>query len=127
VADTWSLNGSHQTIPLSPGNPSGRSTCITPLEENLTLKDKSDSDITLIVDTPVSVPFGTLAGANVVVIKPMGGGVTARLSSAAGTTQVIPIDTLLVLVNTAVPITAIDLTRTTAVSTTVSYFLGEKF
>lgn len=69
--------------------------------------------VDLATDSPESVAFGDLAsGANVVLLQVTNRGkVRARLTSADGTQQAVPVDGLLVLVTQSVPITAIDLMR----------------
>ena len=124
MADQFVLSGSYTVTPLS--LTSLDPSLATPIDEPLALKSKQPSDITLSVDTPVAVPFGTLVNAHVVILKALGGKVKARLTSADGTTQAIPFDTFLILMSQTVPITAIDLTRVLATATTVKVFLGEK-
>ena len=58
-------------------------------------------------------------------IKVTGGKVRVRLTSADGATQAVPVDSLLVLVDRATTVSAIDLTRTPSTSTRVQVFLGE--
>jgi hypothetical protein len=124
MADQFVLSGSYTVTPLSLTSldPSSAS----PIDEPLALKSKLPIDITLSVDTPVAVPFGTMANAHIVILKAFGGKVKARLTSADGTTQAIPFDSFLILMSQTVPITAIDLTRVLATATTVKVFLGEK-
>jgi hypothetical protein len=124
MADQFVLSGSYTVTPLS--LTSLDPSLATPIDEPLALKSKQPSDITLSVDTPVAVPFGTLVNAHVVILKALGGKVKARLTSADGTTQAIPFDSFLILMSQTVPITAIDLTRVLATATTVKVFLGEK-
>ena len=124
MADQFVLSGSYTVTPLSLTSldPSSAS----PIDEPLALKSKLPIDITLSVDTPVAVPFGTMANAHIVILKAFGGKVKARLTSADGTTQAIPFDSFLILMSQTVPITAIDLTRVPATATIVKVFLGEK-
>jgi len=124
MADQFVLSGSYTVTPLS--LTSLDPSLATPIDEPLALKSKQPSDITLSVDTPVAVPFGTLVNAHVVILKALGGKVKARLTSADGTTQAIPFDSFLILMSQTVPITAIDLTRVLTTATTVKVFLGEK-
>jgi len=124
MADQFVLSGSYTVTPLS--LTSLDPSLATPIDEPLALKSKQPSDITLSVDTPVAVPFGTLVNAHVVILKALGGKVKARLTSADGTTQAIPFDSFLILMSQTVPITAIDLTRVPATATIVKVFLGEK-
>lgn len=76
-------------------------------------------------DTAESVAFGDLPSASLVVLESPGGKVRARLTSADGTTQSVPVDPLLAIVSLTVPITAIDLTRVSGAGTVrVSVILG---
>ena len=124
MADQFILSGSYTVAPLSATSldPS----LATTIDEPLALKSKQFSDMTLSVDTPVTVPFGTVVNAHIVILKALGGKVKARITSADGATQAIPFDTFLILMSQTVPITAIDLTRVLATATTVKVFLGEK-
>ncbi len=124
MADQFVLSGSYNVTPLS--LTSLDPSLATTIDEPLALKSKQFSDITLSVDTPVAVPFGTVINAHVVILKALGGKVKARVTSADGATQAIPFDTFLILMSQTVPITAIDLTRVLATATTVKVFLGEK-
>jgi len=125
VADTLSLNGSIQTRPTQ-GNPSGDPEVIVTLTERVGLINKSLSFYQLTADSPVSVGFGGLTNCNVLMIKVEVGKVRARITSADGTSQAVPVDTLLILFSSSVPVTAIDLTRVAGVDTTVRVFLGER-
>lgn len=82
--------------------------------------------ILLGTDTPESIAFGDLASANVVWLAVTGGKVRARLTSADGTQQAVPVDDLLIIVSRSVPFTAIDLTRVTGQTPRVTYVLGQK-
>lgn len=67
--------------------------------------------VDLDTDSPESVAFGDLPSASLVYLYAIGGKVRARLTSADGTQQSIPVDPLGFIVSLTVPITAIDLTR----------------
>lgn len=125
MADTFNLVGSYTVAPAS-GISSGCPSIDTPINEPLVLGAKNYQDLVLGVDTPVAVPFGTVVNAHVIVIKAIGGKVRVRLTSADGSLQSVPVDSLLALIALGVPVTAIDLTRTPATSTTVKVFVGEK-
>ncbi len=77
-------------------------------------------------DAVQTVAFGPLDNAHVVLIKTVGGKVRARLTSADGSQQSIPVDSFMVIVSESVPFTALDLTRVAGVTTTVKVLLGEK-
>jgi hypothetical protein len=125
VADNFSLTGSYQSVPAV-GSPSGISICSVPLDEEMVLVRKDTDQIYLVVDTPVVVPFGGgVTSAHVVVLKAVGGKVRARVTSADGSQQSIPVDSFAFLMSRSVPITAIDLTRVPGQPTTVDVFLGQ--
>lgn len=52
--------------------------------------------------------------------------ITARITSADGASQSIPVDPLLTIVSRSVPITAIELVRVAGQSATVELTLGQK-
>jgi hypothetical protein len=92
----------------------------------LSLTRKDLDSVVLSADAPLSVSFGSgVVSAAVVILKATGGKVRARLTSADGSQQAVPVDDLLVLISQSVPITAIDLTRVPGVLTTVDVFLGQ--
>jgi len=125
MADGFKLTGGYTVTPL--GNPlSFAQNVEAVIDESVTLEAKQLSEQRLTVDTPVPVDFGGVVNANVVVMKAIGGKVTARFTSADGATQSVPFDTYLILMSDAVPITAIDLTRVAGTDTTVRVFLGDK-
>jgi hypothetical protein len=67
--------------------------------------------IDLETDSPESVAFGDLPSAALVMLQSPGGKVRARLTSADGTLQSVPVDPVAFILSLTVPITAIDLTR----------------
>jgi len=125
MSDLFSLSGSYTVAP-STGVPSLDPSISSPIDESLQLKSKQYVPVLLAADAPVSVPFGTVVNAHVVLLKAQGGPCVARLTSAAGATQLVPFDTFLILMSVGSPITAISLVRTPATETTVRVFLGEK-
>ncbi|MEE9592242.1 MAG: hypothetical protein V3W28_01525 [Thermoplasmata archaeon] len=126
MSDRFTLSGGYTTTPLG-GEPSFDPNIDAPIDETVQLVKKKFDTIELTVDTPVVVDFGGLTNANVIILKSTGGvKVSARVTSADGTTQAVPFDTYFVLMSMDVPITAIDLTRTPATPTTVRVFLGEE-
>lgn len=82
--------------------------------------------LTLTSDSPVDVNLGQLTGVNFVLIQTKNGSVRARMTSAQGTDQAVPVDKFLLLQNENVDITAIDLTREATVDTEVYIVLGQK-
>ena len=124
MADTFALSGGWTITPVVVGVNSGCPTITTPLSEQVSVTQKAVEDISLTVDTAVTVPFSTLAEAYVVTLKPSRK-VTARFTSADGTTQAIPVDKFFMLINSSSnPITALDLTREAGQATTVKVTLA---
>jgi hypothetical protein len=124
MSDTYHLLGSFTTEPAT-GLPSGGASVATPLDDTVMLAHKECSDINLTVDTAVVVPFGGVTNAHVVFLY-AANKIKARITTADGTTQSIPVDPLLKMITLSVPVTAIDLTRVAGSATLVQYFLGEK-
>jgi hypothetical protein len=125
MSDVFKLDGSYQTQPTS-GNLSGNPEVDALLQERVSLKNKLIGCYVLATDSPVSVSLGGLSEVNVLVIKTTGGKVRARITSADGSAQSVPVDPFCLLIDLSVGITAIDLTRVTLTSTTVQVFLGER-
>jgi hypothetical protein len=96
-----------------------------PIAQWMTLRHSLSTTIELDNDNPVSVPFGALSVANVLMLRATGGNIRVRVTSPAGSTQATPAE-LFVLMSAGVNITAVDITRTAGVTTLVSVFLGER-
>lgn len=125
MADSFKLTGGYEVTPLS--NPlSFAASIAAPINEARTMKAKTLTDVLLDADAPEAVAFGDVANANVVILKAIGGKVTAAITSADGNAQAIPFDTYLILMSETVPVTAITLTRVAGTETTVRVFLAEK-
>lgn len=124
MSDQFVLDGSYTATPQG-SIQSLDPTVGASISESLSIKSKQYVPVSLSVDTPVSVPFGTVVNAHVVVLKSTAKA-KARLTSADGSTQAVPVDGVLILRSDSVPITAIDLTRVPATDTIVRVFLGEK-
>lgn len=125
MADSFALQGSYGVTPL--GNPlSFAPSVLAAISEGIQVKAKQVTELVLTVDTPVTVDFGGVANAHIVILKSTGGKVRARVTSADGALQAVPFDTYWILMSEAVPLTAIDLTRIAATETTVRVFLAEK-
>ena len=125
MADSFQISGEFSTRPLL-GVASAIPSVIAPLNEVVQVTKKHLDDQTLTVDTPVPLSFGGLTEAHVVIVKVIGGKVTARFTSADGATQAVPVDTLFVLISLQEPITAIDFTREPSTEPIVSTFLGQR-
>jgi hypothetical protein len=108
------------------GSPSGLPTTLVTYDEKLALSRTVSNIYTLTVDTAVSVSLGALTGVNFLSIRTDGAKVRVRLTSTDGSQQSVPVDTLLILRCDSVDITAIDLTRATAIDTDVAVVLGQK-
>ena len=128
MSDSFTLSASTRVMP-NVGLPlgSGCPTFTIPFDEEVELASKNYEELDLAVDTAVVVPFGGVTNAAVVIIAVENDKkVMARLTSADGTEQAIPVDDSLILICRSVPVTAIDLTRVAATATKVKVFLGEK-
>ena len=95
------------------------------LHAELVIALKHSDEYSLTVDSPVPINFGGIANANVVMLQPQGGSVTVAITSADGTSQEVPVDTLLIIISKSVPVTAISATRATGVTTQLNVFLAE--
>jgi hypothetical protein len=126
VADQFDLNGSYQTTPLD-GDLSLAPNVVAPIQVSLVLDAQAVLQMVLSSDSPQPIPFGSVANANVVLLGVTNGGgkVKAIITSADGTSQVVPFDLLFSAINQSTPITAISLQRTPATNTVVNVFLGE--
>ncbi len=128
MSDTFTFLGNARIVPnlVLPAG-SGQPTFTFPFSEEETLSVKNYDELNLAVDTAVSVNFGGVTNAAVVLIAVQNGlKVTARITSADGTLQAIPVDDTLILICRSVPVTAITLTRLAATATTVRVFLGQQ-
>jgi len=125
--DLFRLQGQWSTSPQDGGLLRSGAAPIgpTPVNECVTLDEKTLDCIQLASDGPQSVAFGGVARANVVVIQ-ADKKIDALLTSADGTAQVVPVDGTFVLITRTVPVTAISLTRVPATLTNVNVFIGEK-
>lgn len=125
AADAFKLEGSFSVRPL--GAPLSFAPEIgAPISETRNVKAVQQYNVTLTNDLPLSVSFGGVTNAHLVILKSLAGKVGAQITSADGAAQAIPFDTYLILFSESVPITAIDLTRQPAVETMVRIFLAEK-
>jgi hypothetical protein len=130
MADNFALTGSYTTTP-NVGAPSTIADLVAPIDEEYQLLAKQlVSGLQLNADSPQAVPFGavgtvTPGGANIIIIKSPSLKIDAVLTSADGTSQVIPVDGFLALISHTVPYTALSLTRLAGQVTTVDVFLGQ--
>lgn len=133
MGDLLQLRGSLQAAPPEGafGLPSGDLLQLGELDERLLLRGRQTSVLTLSSDAAFSVPVlggaggPFVSGAHFLMLR-TSSKVRARLTSSDGATQAVPVDGLLVLMSTTVPITLLDLTRLTGVVTTVRLFMAER-
>lgn len=125
MSELFALTGDGSSKPQQ-GNPSGQANIVIPFSEKLALAYSLSTGFTLDSNSPQAVNLGTLTGVNVLVVKTIGGKVRVRITSADGTDAEIPCDPILILMNRAVDITAIDITRVAGVQTQVLIFMGQK-
>lgn len=126
MADLFKLAGTWQACPQTGAlTASGAPSFTAPINEAVSLKSKNYDDYLLTADSVQAVAFGGVANAHVVMIF-SNQKIKARLTSADGATQVIPVDGFLALISESVPFTALDLQRVAGQETTVKVFLGEK-
>ncbi len=126
MSDAFLLSGSYTANPLSPPA-SADFGVISQLSEALVLSDKLALSLELTSDAAMAVPFASVTNANIVVVKVVSGQkIKATITTADGAAQVVPVDSLLILESGASPVTALTLTRTPAVLTSVRVFLGQK-
>lgn len=125
MSDSFKLLGSYEVTPQ--GNPLSFAPNIAAnISEGKTLAAKEISELNLADDSPLAVPFGGVVNANIVILKAIGGKVTAALTSTDGSSQHVPFDTYFILMSDSVPITALTLTRVAGTPTTVRVFLAEE-
>lgn len=94
-----------------------------PLDERISLSSyKVIAPLSLLADGPIALALDGLS-VNALRVQ-TNNPITMRITTAAGTTQVIPVDPLAVIVSLTVPITAIDFTRQSGVATEVVVSIG---
>lgn len=118
------LEGDYSSSPTS-GQPSGQPDITSPLSELMYLSQHAVLGLDLTSDPAVSVPFGSLSGANVVVIKAVGGPIKVTLTSSAGSAQAITVDGFATLMSETNAYTAMTVQRTAGIEATVNIFLGQ--
>lgn len=133
MADTYHLTAEAETGPVAGGSlSSGSANVGIPVDVSLVLTASVARSYELISDAPVTVdlPGPTSDNpdapqANVLHVQVSGPRVKATITTADGTAQVVPVDSLLILHTTTIaPITALTLTRTPGNDTFVSVFAG---
>jgi len=129
VPSTLEFSGSLTDVPAI-GSPSGFGTEGIDFDEIYALQDRSRLDFTLASDDPVSVPLIGPTQAQLIRFVCIEATVYVSLTytdprTSMPVTAVIPVRGSLWLGSLDVPITAIALTRSPGVSTTVTIFLGQ--
>lgn len=118
------LDGDYSSSQTS-GQPSGQPDITSPLSELMYLSQNAVLSLDLTSDPAVSVPFGSLSGANVIVVKAVGCPVKLTLTSSVGTSQAITVDGFAAIMSETNAYTAMTVQRTTGIEATVSIFLGQ--
>lgn len=95
------------------------------LHAELVIALKHSDEYDLEVDTPVSIGFGGISNANVLMLQPQGGPVTVELTTGLGSPQTVVIDTLFILITKTAPVNAISATRATGTPTQLNVFLAQ--
>jgi hypothetical protein len=110
------------------GLASGQSTLGVPTNVQIVCKATDDqSDIPLESDSARTINFGGgVTTAHVVKIAVRGGYVTARLTSASGTSQIVVIEPEMMLISKTIGYTALTLQRPAGVQVYCDVTLGEK-
>lgn len=99
-------------------------TCV-PLDERWSLVRDAQQEYTLSADAFVSVALGGISRATVLVVQ-VDSPCTLRLTSGAGSQQLVPVSDFAILTaKAAVGFTAIDIQRTPGISTVATIYLGE--
>ena len=123
MTQLFSLHGHCET--RSPAHPEPLARLWAELHAEVVIDLKHSDEYNLTVDTAVPIAFGGILNANVVMVQPQGGTVTLAITSADGTSQEVPVDTLLIIISKTVPVTAISATRAAGVTTQLNVFLAE--
>lgn len=107
--------------------PSAAQAIAQPISEVIYVGVYDAQSPTLAVDGPVSIPFPIgMTNCNFFYLKVQGGSpVVLQLTSADGTLQSIPVDSLYVNYYINQPVTAIKVTRAVGVSTPLTYFIAQ--
>lgn len=126
MADLFAITGSYSATPAS-GTPSADPIITAALDERQMLATEIYSQLTLSNDSPVALPFGGLANVTTLIVKVVAAS-NARviITSAAGVSQTVPVDSFLALMSASEPLTAVSVQRTPGVPTVIRYFLGQK-
>lgn len=121
----FQLLGTYSAEPLVPA-PSFAPAVGTSFDTRVQLSKKHVDELSLSADPFQAVSLGGLSGVNVLIVSIPGGRATLRVTSAAGSQQLLPVEELLILCSFTVPLTAIDVQRVAGVATEVQVFLGQR-
>lgn len=126
AAATLTLSGSF-TLQAPSFPPSAAQAIGSPISETSYLQAWDAQSPTLSSDGAQSIPFPIGMGTcHFIYLKVQGGSpVVLSLTSADGTLQAIPVDSLIVLYFAGTPVTAIQVTRTAGVTTQLTYVIGQ--
>lgn len=126
MADNLRLSGSVRIAPTS-GAPSGDPDVGSPIDESMVIEHPITDKVELLTDDPVEVSLGSADDVNFIQLRAVGGKVRARLTSADGTSQSVPVDPYFLVISKSVAFTAIDLTREAGVlGVAVKVLLGQQ-
>ena len=126
MSSQLTISGSYVIAPLTGASANGEPTISTPFDEMIITDRSTLVELRLTSDVAVSVAFGGVDEAVFVAIHASGGKVSATLTSADGTDQIIPVDPIGLLLSESVPFTALSLTRATGTTVDVRVVLADK-
>ena len=124
---TLQLSGSLKvTPPPSASDNSLNPQILAQVLEQLPVNVKSYDEYVLSSDSPQVINFAGLAQAQALMVKvmPGGGPVTCQVSSPAGATQDIPADPFAFIIAAGAAFTALSVTRTPGILTTIRVLLA---
>lgn len=120
MADRLDIDGTFVVTPS--GTPSLELTPSGTIDETLQLTKRSNDKWDLSAAVSQVISFGPVTDAHVVKAKTVGGEIILEITTAEGTDQTVPVDSVLILISETNPVTAIKATGTGE----LNLFLGEK-
>lgn len=125
LAETLVLNGQLSVTPSPACGCDPSLATIIQLAESMSIAAKLATAFVVPSDAAFPIDLTTVPAVNVLFIS-----VTAKvmltITTADGTAQTIPVDPLMILFTSSVPITALSITRVSGTDTTVSLVLGDE-
>jgi hypothetical protein len=123
---TLQLNGSYTLTPPS-YPPSASQTIGSPICETSYVQRWSPGQVDLLTDGPTAIPLPVGAtNINFLYMKVQGGSpVDLILTSADGSQQIVPVDSLSILYFNNRPVTAVAVTRTPGVEANLTYLIAQ--